>query len=145
MSRAYASTVLAAPVETVWKVVGDYGAIADWLPALASCTLEDGHGNRAVGSVRTLLLADGGGIVRERLLRLDDIERSYSYCFVDSPFPVRSYVSTIRCSPVTDQGHTFVEWYAAFDTAATLVDELTTTFGDGVFASGLAALHERSW
>ena len=50
--------------------------------------------------MRRLSLAGGGTIV-EKLVRLDDKERVYSYSIIDSPLPVVNYVSTIS---VKDDG-----------------------------------------
>lgn len=142
MSRAYASTVIPAPVETVWAFARDFGNLAEWIPIIASCTLQDGATGTTVGAVRHLVTTDGGHI-REQLLRMDDDERSYSYNFLESPFPVRSYVATIRFFPITDAEQTFAEWWADFDTDAKDEAELVDNFGQGVFAASLTALRER--
>jgi hypothetical protein len=142
MSRAYASAVIPLDVERVWGYVRDFGKLAEWHPGIAECSIEGGEPGDAVGGVRYLKLVDGAEI-RERLLQMNDVERSYTYNFVESAFPVRSYVSTIRFTPVTDQGHTFADWWADFDADADVEPELLTTFGDDVFATGLAALRDR--
>jgi ribosome-associated toxin RatA of RatAB toxin-antitoxin module len=142
MARAYASSIVPADVETVWSAVRDFNNLPDWHPAIQASEILDGQAPDAVGCVRRLTLTDGG-IVVERLLQLDDVNRSYTYNFVESAFPVRSYVSTIRFTPVTDSGQTFVEWWADFDADADVEAELVTTFGDGVFGIGLTALRER--
>jgi hypothetical protein len=142
MARAYASTIVPADVETVWSFARDFDNLPHWHPAIQTSEILDGKAADAVGCVRRLTLTDGGVVV-ERLLHLDDQARSYSYNFVESGFPVRSYVSTIRFTPVTDSGQTFVEWWADFDADADVEAELVTTFGDGVFATGLTALRER--
>jgi hypothetical protein len=127
MSRAYASTVIPAPVETVWAFARDFGNLAEWIPIIASCTLLDGATGSTVGGIRHLVTTDGDDI-RERLLQLNEVDRSYSYCFTQSPFPVRSYVATIRFSPITDTGQTFAEWWADFDTDAENEAELLESF-----------------
>lgn len=142
MSRAYASTVIPAPVEPVWAFARDFGNLAEWIPIIASCTLLDGATGSTVGGVRHLV-TDEGEHIKERLLQLDETARSYTYSFVESPFPVRSYVATIRFSPITDAEQTFAEWWADFDTEAANEAELLETFGQGVFAGGLTALRER--
>lgn len=64
--------------------------------------------------MRRLTLA-GEGAVRERLVSLDDTDRSYTYDILESPFPVRSYRSTIRVAPITATGESFVEWWCHYD------------------------------
>ncbi|WP_020574564.1 SRPBCC family protein [Actinopolymorpha alba] len=139
MARAYASAVIPVEVEKVWTFARDFDNLPAWHPAIVSSHIEDGSVADAVGCVRSLTMTDGG-VVRERLLRLDDPARCYTYCFVESPFAVRRYESTIRFTPITETGHTFAEWWADFDADAAVEPELLTTFGQDVFATGLKAL-----
>lgn len=146
MPKPYASTVLPASVDRVWNYLRDFGNIAEWHPGIISGEMEDGAPGDRVGGVRRLT-GPGGELFRERLVALDDGERSSSYDLLESPFPVRSYRSTLHVMPVTDSGLTFAEWYARYD-AETDVDaeeavRLMRTFARGVFATGLAALSER--
>ncbi|MGW1546863.1 SRPBCC family protein [Streptomyces sp. NPDC002346] len=129
MSRAYFSEVLPAPVDTVWAVLGRFEDIADFVGKLSEGGLEDDAGP-AVGSVRRLVLRDGGRVVRERLLGMDADDRWYSYDFPpgENPFPVRSYRATIRVRPVTRTNETFVEWYGDFDSDADVEAELRQAF-----------------
>ncbi|RRO18377.1 SRPBCC family protein [Saccharopolyspora rhizosphaerae] len=137
--RSCASAVIEAPVEKVWEVVRDFNGLPAWHPAIGSSEIEGGLDAAAVGCVRRLALGDGGE-VRERLVALDDVARSYTYEFVTSPFPVRSYRSTIHVVPVTESGHTFVEWFADFDADADVEAEMDGTFARGVYATGLKGL-----
>ena len=57
----------------------------------------------------------GGGTVVERLERIDEASRTYSYSIVDSPFPVANHSATIK---VTGEGDDCtVEWSSEFDPA----------------------------
>ncbi|MBO0829491.1 MAG: SRPBCC family protein [Streptosporangiales bacterium] len=142
MARAYASGVVPASADEVWAVVRDFDGLPSWHPAIAGSEIEQGT-NLVVGAVRRLAL-DGGGAVGERLMTLDDVDRSYTYEFTDpGPFPVRTYRSTIRVAPVTDTGHAFVEWYAWFDAEAADEAGLVEQYADGVYGSGIAALQAR--
>jgi hypothetical protein len=143
MPKPYASAVLPVSADRVWEYLRDFGNIADWHPGIASGELEHGAGDQ-VGAVRRLT-GPGGEIFRERLVALDDVERSYTYELFESPFPVRSYRSILRVTPVTDSGLAFAEWYAWYDADTDAGDEasLTKTFARGVFATGLTALQER--
>ncbi|MEJ2870486.1 SRPBCC family protein [Actinomycetospora sp. OC33-EN08] len=142
MTRAYASGVVAAPAEQVWRAVRLFDGIPDILPSVPKSEIIEG-GEGQVGSVRRLTTEDGD-VVSEKLLALDDRGRSYTYGFVsDNPFGCRNYISTIRVAPVTTSGHCFVEWYSDFDTREGDEGRLTALFGDGVYASGIAQLQER--
>lgn len=139
MATAYASMVVDATIDQVWPTVRDFDGLPSWHSVVSSSTIEDGAPADQVGCVRALSLDDGGGI-RERLLRLDDQNHVLVYTFVESPFPVRRYVATMRLAPVTDQNTTFVEWWADFDAEAADEANLVDTFTNGVFAAGLTGL-----
>lgn len=141
MPRPYASAVVPASADEVWALVRDFDGLADWIPAIASSSLDSGTAAE-VGAVRRLTLGDGGVVV-ERLLALDDLARRYTYEITESPFAVRRYLSTIRVAPVTDTGHAFVEWWTEYDAEAADEPELDRLFGDGVFGAGLASLRKR--
>ncbi|MCI2420424.1 SRPBCC family protein [Saccharopolyspora sp. K220] len=141
MAKSYASGVIAASVEQVWQAVRDFNGLPTWHPAIEASEIEGGGPADAVGCVRHLTLTDGGA-VRERLMALDDIDHSYTYEFVTSPFPVRSYRSTIRVAPITDTGHSFVEWFSHYDADAADEQQLGQTFAQGVYRTGLNGLAE---
>jgi hypothetical protein len=141
MPKPYASAVLPVPAERLWEYLRDFGNIAEWHPGVTAGELENGPADR-VGCVRRLG-GPGGEVFRERLVALDDGERSYTYDMIESPFPARRYRSTLRVTPVTDSGQAFAEWWARFDCDDKDEAWLTKTFGRGVFATGLAALRDR--
>ncbi|MEU4540529.1 SRPBCC family protein [Streptosporangium sp. NPDC023825] len=135
---AYASTVINASADQVWEYLRDFGNVAEWLPGITGCEIEDGGDSRP-GAVRRL--ESPGGAFRERLLTLDDASRSATYEILESPLPVRDYRALYRVAPVTDSGRAFVEWSATFET-----DDAAKVEGfvvGQVFEPGLAALHGR--
>lgn len=141
MPRPYASAVIAAPADDVWALARDFNGLAGWHPAIATSSLDSG-GPAEVGAVRRLTLGDGGVVV-ERLLTLDDLDRRYTYEILESPFAVRRYVSTLRIAAVTDTGQAFGEWWSEYDAEAADESGLDEVFAGGVYAAGLAALRER--
>lgn len=138
MPRPYASGIVGAGADDVWRLVRNFDGLPEWHPAIAASRLDTGTVD-AVGAVRVLELADGG-TVRERLVALDDAARTYTYDILDSPFAVRFYRSTIRVTPVTASGETFVEWWCEYDADAAHERELDETFRAGVYAAGIAGL-----
>jgi len=82
-------------------------ALPDWHPAIEKSELEE------EGSMRRLSLAGGGTIV-EKLVKLDDKDRVYSYSIIDSPLPVTNYEATI-CVKDDGEGYTTVEWSSEFE------------------------------
>lgn len=141
MTEVYASTIISAPIGEVWDVVGDYGGIAKWHPAVNDTQIKDGPSADQVGSIRQCEL-DGGATLLERQTARSDDERFYSYVITDSPMPMTNYESTIRLRPVTDSGATFMEWISHFDPAPGAEGELSTMIA-GVYKAGFESLKAR--
>ena len=118
MARVVVSTVITAPIDEVWRRMGDFAGWHTWLPRIADTTMDPGQESAPVGSVRTLLLADGDS-VRERLVAKDEHAHTFAYEF-DGPhkFPVRRYVGRVRIEAVTTSGQTYVHWSGDFDADA---------------------------
>jgi hypothetical protein len=140
--RAYASTVLNASADEVWAAIRDFGALSGWHPGVKESRMEEGAPGDRVGAIRHLTLGDGA-VIRERLLHLSDAERSYSYNFETTPFAVQNYHATLRVTPVTDGGRSFVEWWTTFDCPPERGEEWVKTFAGAVFKGGLDALKKR--
>lgn len=127
---------LDASSEDVWALIGGFGALHAWHPAVAACdTEQDGD-----ASLRRLTLADGSKIV-ERLTAHDDTARSYTYTILDAgPLPVRNYRSTIAVSG--DKSVATVSWSSEFE--AEQVPEADAQAAiSGVYTAGLVALVEK--
>lgn len=140
MGTSYASVVVPASAEDTWSVVRDFDGLPAWHPAISSSVIEQGRLSAEVGCVRHLVLTDGG-FVREQLRSLDDERRVLVYSFVESPFPVRSYLATLRVRPITvPKPGAFVEWFAHYEADAADEADLEQTFRAGVFETGLEAL-----
>lgn len=143
MPRPYASGVVAAPADKVWEVLRVFNGLPSFLPAIAKSELVEG-GEGQIGAVRRLTLADGGEPFDEKLIAMDDADRTYTYAFTGAnPFGVRRYVSTVRVAPVTDTGEAFVEWWSEYDADGDREEELTRTFGQGVYAAGIDSLRRK--
>jgi len=65
---ARAEVTIERPADVVWGVIGDFGDVG-WIPNAHSLELD--------GDVRAFQL--GSSVVRHRLVRLDEIGRSYTY------------------------------------------------------------------
>ena len=143
MAKAYASTIIDAPVEAVWATARDFGALSAWLPAVERSYIEDGRDPDSVGCVRRLHLRGGGGCT-ERLLALDDSRYSFTYAFVEPAFPVRDYVSTLELIPVTNGDRTFAQWSGSFEETPEDAGTYVKIVSEDVYGGGLAALRARS-
>ncbi len=107
MPKVTMQTELGVSPEQVWELIGGFNALPDWHPSVEKSVL------KRKGEVRELSLAGGGKII-EKLERLDDGERVYSYTITDSPLPVSNYKATIRVKE-DDSGTSVVEWSSEFE------------------------------
>ncbi|MGG5889697.1 SRPBCC family protein [Falsiroseomonas sp. HC035] len=139
MARAYASTILDAPVEAVWSVIRDFNGLPSWNRAIVRSEIEDGLDSDVVGCIRSFHLANGAH-VREKLLSFSDRDYAFSYNFETPAFPVENYVARVRLLPVTDGDRTFAEWEAVFDEAPEDRGKYVEIIGTHVFQAGWDAL-----
>lgn len=120
---------LAAPVNEVWGVVGDYYGLHNWHPAVNS-TQASGEKD-----VRILILEGSGARVYEKQTRYK-MGRSYSYDMVDvGPLPVQNYSSTVTVEPDGDGSK--VIWVGNFDAAEGEKPEGVVKAITGVYRAGL--------
>jgi uncharacterized protein YndB with AHSA1/START domain len=139
MAKAYASTIIKAPVEAVWPVVRDFNSLPKWAPSIAKSKIEGGLDADVVGCIRSFHTHDGGHI-RERLLALDDANYSFTYNFEKPAFPIRNYIATLRLYPVTNGDMTFAEWTATFDEGPGDEGKYERQISKDVFTVNLASL-----
>ncbi|MDT0425258.1 MULTISPECIES: SRPBCC family protein [unclassified Streptomyces] len=133
MASTSVSRVVPADPETVWRLVGGFHALPDWLPYIPESTPQEG------GRARRLRNADGGTIV-ERMTAFNDRERHYTYTILEAPFPVRGYLSTLRVHEVPGApGSAEVEWTGRFAPDGVSEEEAVALF-TGIYSEGLAAL-----
>ncbi|MFJ9677981.1 SRPBCC family protein [Streptomyces sp. NPDC101194] len=134
------SAVITATPDEVWRVIGDFGGLADWHPQVPPSTIEDGASPEHPGAVRVFAI-DGKVLARERLLALDAETHSYTYTVIDPVLPVSDYVATLAVHPHADGAE--VRWSAAYQSADDTVPQVESLFGDGTYGTGLTALAAR--
>jgi len=139
MAEALATTIIDAPVETVWAIVRDFNGLPRWNSGTRDSSIEGGRDADSVGCIRAFHLTDGS-LVRERLLELDDSRYRMRYNFETPAFPVAHYLATLELVPVTKGDRTFVRWYVSFDEAPADSGKYSARISREVFAAGLAAL-----
>jgi NADPH:quinone reductase len=135
------STVIDAPIDSVWAIVRDFNSHANWHPAIARSVIENGEASDQVGCVRAFSLKDGNRL-REQLITLSDEDCISTYCILDSTIPLKRYVATLRLKPVTDGNRTYCHWQSTFDTPPGQERALADAVGNGVYDAGFAALRE---
>jgi Polyketide cyclase / dehydrase and lipid transport len=136
MSRVQVIAAIPADPQAVWDVVGDFGAIAKWHPAVAE-SLAEGTGP---GALRRLALVNGDRLT-ERLEEFNDGERYYSYSLVEGPLPVSDYYATLHVRAAYDAPSSTIEWIGAFtarDVSETEAEQLIRS----IYEAGLDNLRQ---
>ena len=139
MVKIIKSTVLNAPVEAVWDMLRDFNGHDRWHPAVATSQIERNKPSDLVSCIRRFKLEDGSEL-REQLLTLSDLERSFSYCLLETPIPLFNYVAHVRLATVTDGDRTFWEWESRFDTPKGRDAELGGVVGENIYQTGFDAI-----
>jgi len=138
VAHVYVSTVIHAPIDQVWDLIGDFNSLPAWHPFVADCVIEDGLPSRLIGCVRAIEVKDDGGTIREQLVMLFDLEHLCRYSILTGPMAVHNYLATMWLLPVSTSNDTFAQWEANFDAdpadQAAMVDLVKSIFSGG-FAS----------
>ena len=121
---------LPAKAEDVWAVIGPFGSVAEWHPAIAEAEVIDLEGE----THRHLTLRDGEKLL-ERLVEVGD--HLYRYEIAEGPLPVEEYRATLTCFPEGDGCRVF--WSSTFESDDPAADALIA----GIYEAGLAAIQER--
>jgi Polyketide cyclase / dehydrase and lipid transport len=138
MASTVVSITTDASPDRPWERLRSFATWHTWLPRIVATTMEP-PGPAAVGSVRSLELADGSAI-RERLLAVDDLLRTLSYSFDGPhPYPVRNYVGTVRVEELTTTGGSYLRWSGHYDVDAA-DEELAAKGFRSVYSAFLDAL-----
>lgn len=135
MAKVHETQTLSGSVDEVWAAIGGFADLAQWHPAVASSTLEQG------GRVRRLCLADGASLV-ERLHSFSERERSYGYSIEQGPLPLSRYRSRLQVCELTGGSGSRVEWSAEFD-ADGVSEAEAIRIVTGIYRAGLDRLGER--
>jgi NADPH:quinone reductase-like Zn-dependent oxidoreductase len=133
------STVVEAPIESVWRFLRDFNGHYRWHPIVAESAIEDGRQADEIGCVRRFRLARGGWL-REQLLTLSDRDHTFTYCILEAPIPLFDYVATVRLKPITDGDRTLWEWQSSFETPPGEEAALAALVGEQVYEAGVDAV-----
>jgi hypothetical protein len=108
MAEASVSGEIQAPVDELWKVLADFGAV-DWMQGVTKVEL-DGSG---VGMTRAIY-AGGDEAIIEVLESLDEEARRIGYAIPkNNPMPVDSYHATCTAVDLGD-GRSRLDWACTF-------------------------------
>jgi len=133
------STIVNAPIDSVWRILRDFNSHADWHPAIVDSQIENSRPADAVSAVRKFHLEDGAQL-KEQLLSLSDRDYSFKYCLTETPIPIRNYVAEVSLKPVTDTNSTYWQWKSSFDTPAGQEQTLKTLVEEEIYQAGFNAV-----
>jgi mxaD protein len=105
------SVDIQAPVDKVWATVKDFDSLDKWHPGFSRDSIVSGTNNQP-GAVRSLTVKDGPTFT-EKLLAFDEAGHSYRYRIIESPLPLRRYVSWVTVKP-GPHGGSRVTWTGTF-------------------------------
>ena len=126
---ALVERVVAVPRSKVYEMVTDFGGVKKLLPdAVASCELT-GEG---IGCLRTIKLADGGGVVERLEVAHDDAIFAYSILENDA-LPVSDYFACVTLADAGD-GKTHISWGSNWSPAGAPEDEVRTAL-EGLYTA----------
>ena len=125
-----------ATASAVWSLIGPFCAIKDWLPPVGQC-IEDGK----APPTRILVTKDGQAAFVEAQTARNEGERSYSYKFLASPFPVSNYTATIQVI-AKGEGLSTVTWSGSY-TPDHGKEKAARDALNGVYEAGLAEIQAR--
>ncbi|MBG9737514.1 SRPBCC family protein [Paenibacillus alvei] len=134
MAHTSTSIKISASPEKVWKLIGGFDSLPDWLPYIPNSEVTEG------GRVRHLANPDGDAIV-ERLVAFNDKERYYTYSIMKAPFPVKDYESTLQVKADADGKSSLIEWSGSF-TPVGVSDQEAIDLFHGIYKDGLEALQQ---
>lgn len=128
------SIVVPASPDAVWRIGGDAGGVAAWIPALEKSHL--------VGDVRHVTFAGGGGDATERIVEHDDAGRYYVYEYLTGPLPLKHYRSRFAVGEHPDGAE--VTWSAEFGAGSAEEEAGLVEAIGGIYRAGLEELAKRA-
>jgi uncharacterized protein YndB with AHSA1/START domain len=107
-NKVWTSRVITGPVEKVWARMRDFAGMGSWHDDISKMHMLGGVRSDKVSGVRDFYF--GEEHLREELLQLCDLTRSFSYRITKCETPWMNYVSGSRLWPVTADNTTFGVW-----------------------------------
>lgn len=140
MTEIHYSRVLDAPIEKVWRIVGDFGSLTQWFPFITKSVIRDGAASTQVGAIRDNTNAEGG-VISEELVALSNGRHSMTYRVIAGDIPMKDYHSTLSIHEVTEDRRSFAVWTASYEPVGD-AEKTAEWVRNGVFQTCLANLEE---
>jgi Polyketide cyclase / dehydrase and lipid transport len=112
MKVAY-SSVFEQSADCVWAIIRDFNSYPVWVATVTESHIEDGNSGNTVGAVRSF--EESGIRIRQRLLALSDLDRTYVYESCGTLAAMTYYQGTAAVTPIVDGNRSLLEWSIVFD------------------------------
>ena len=99
MKKLFETQIFECSAKTLWEILSNVSR-CDWVPTIKEITLE--------GDCR-LFEMEGMGIVKERILLLDNESMRLQYSAVETPTPIKHHLATMQILSI-DELHCKLEW-----------------------------------
>lgn len=132
MASVSVSIDIAAPVNSVWEILGDFNGMPKWLDFIRSSWLSE------TGRMRNLETINGSIIV-EALLERSEHDMFYRYAILDGPDPVMDYIATLSARRISAR-KTTVTWASRFKPVDTEITALLVGHYEILHRAGLDRL-----
>jgi len=107
--------VMKSPCDRVWKLSADFINVQKYAKNVDKCDHVEGERNE-MGCVRYCSGVQSSGSderilwAKEKLLRMDHVNRCYSYSIIDGNLGIEGYVANFKVYNIMTNGNCFVEW-----------------------------------
>jgi len=125
MSHIRVELPIAAPTETVWPLLADFGAIDVFNPSVSKSRVINGSPASGVGSERQCDLSDGRNWIRERVVEWNE-GRSYAVDIYEGTMPIEGIRTYLGVTPADGGSRGFMDmtYTPKFGLAGRLLDAL---------------------
>jgi len=132
--------IINAPASRVWETLRKFDGVERYLPVVKSSTVK-GSGEGAERTCTVQISHDQAPmLLEEKLLDVDEVNRSLRYIIVNSSMPIDDYMGTMKVTEL-DESTCEVEWSSTFSTNGIPENELVGMF-EGIYAMGLDGLRK---
>ena len=114
--KVFYSSVFEHTADHVWAVIRDFNSYPVWVASVTESHIEESKTGDAVGAIRSF--EEYGTRIRQRLLALSDLDRSYVYESCGTLGAITYYQGTARVAQIVDGNRALLEWSVTFDCPA---------------------------
>lgn len=132
--------IIKAPASRVWETLRKFDGVERYLPVVKSSTVK-GSGDGAERTCTVQMSHDQAPmLLEEKLLDVDEVNRSLRYIIVNSSMPIDDYMGTMKVTEL-DESICEVKWSSTFN-AKGISENESVGMIKGIHAMGLDGLRK---